>query len=245
MKNKKQGLTHSQIIGIIWLSIALLTVAGALFFYSHSGLPQTRTNLSDSTEMSFLTQKEDSVYLSRQKTHTNKYPSANYTKKEYSKAPQKTLDSTFYSNTSPTPRRKPLMVELNGADTLTLQLLHGIGPTYARRIVSYRERLGGFTSTNQLLEVYGFTPELLAHIEPHLTLDTTTIQRITINSIELKQLVKHPYIEYYQARDIVALRKLGTVFHTADDLRAVPSMADSTLNRLLPYIDFKTAPVTQ
>ena len=59
-----------------------------------------------------------------------------------------------------------------------------------------------------------------------------------INSVELKQLIKHPYIEYYQARDIVRLRNKGVVFRTADDLRAVPSMADSTLERLLPYISF-------
>ena len=59
-----------------------------------------------------------------------------------------------------------------------------------------------------------------------------------INSVELKQLIKHPYIEYYQARDIVQLRNKGVVFRTADDLRAVPSMADSTLERLLPYISF-------
>ena len=129
-------------------------------------------------------------------------------------------------------------MELNGADTTTLQLLHGIGPVFARRIVRYRERLGGFTSTEQLLEVYGFTPELLAHIAPHLTLDSTTIRRIEINSIGLKELIKHPYIEYYQARDIVNLRNKGVRFSTAEDLRAVPSMADSTLARLLPYISF-------
>ena len=129
-------------------------------------------------------------------------------------------------------------MELNSADTLTLQLLHGIGPTRASRIVRYRERLGGFTSTDQLLEVYGITPELLAQVAPHLTLDTLAVRRIDINRAELKQLARHPYMEYYQARDIVRLRNSGVRFHCADDLRAVPSMADSTLARLLPYVDF-------
>ena len=71
-----------------------------------------------------------------------------------------------------------------------------------------------------------------------MTIDTTNIRHIDINTIELKQLIKHPYIEYYQARDIVNLRNSGVVFRNADDLRAVPSMADSTLDRLLPYITF-------
>ena len=239
MGNKKQGLTHSQILGIIWLSIVLLIAIGALFFYRHCGLPQTRTELSDSTEMAFLAQKEDSVYRSRRKSFpSNTKSDYKYKKQTYSTSPQQ-LDSSFYSNTSPAPRRQPLVVELNSADTVTLQLLHGIGPAYARRIVSYRESLGGFISTNQLLEVYGFTPDLLAHIAPHLTLDTVAIHRIHINTIELKQLIKHPYIEYYQARDIIMLRNRGTRFRSVDDLRAIPSMADSTLDRLLPYIDFE------
>lgn len=117
-------------------------------------------------------------------------------------------------------------------------LLHGIGPAYARRIVRYRERLGGFVDERQLLEVYGFTPELLDHIAPYIRVDTGAIVRMPVNSIPLKQLIKHPYIEYYQARDIIALREQGVRFHTADDLRAVPSIADSTLQHLLPYLDF-------
>lgn len=132
-----------------------------------------------------------------------------------------------------------MSIELNSADTTTLMLLHGIGPTFARRIVRYRDRLGGFVSKEQLLEVYGFTPELLSHIESHLQLDTDSLHRISINRIALKQLIKHPYIEYFQARDIVNLRNRGVHFHSADDLRAIPSMADSTLERLLPYLSFE------
>lgn len=146
----------------------------------------------------------------------------------------------LYSHTPPAPTRQPLTVELNSADTLTLQLLHGIGPAYARRIVAYRERLGGYTSTRQLLEVYGFTPALLDHIAPSLRLDTSTLTRLDINSAELKTLVRHPYMEYYLARDIVRLRSLGQRFRSADDLRAIPSMTDTTLAKLLPYLDFGT-----
>lgn len=118
-------------------------------------------------------------------------------------------------------------------------LLHGIGPTFASRIVRYRERLGGFVDKRQLLEVYGFTPDLLNHIAPSLTLDSSQVKRLPINTIGLKQLIRHPYIEYYQARDLVVLRNHGVLFQSLDDLRAIPSMADSTLQRLQPYLDFE------
>lgn len=244
MSKKSNKPLNSQTLGIIWFSIGLLIITGIAFFSHMSGRQPNEDTQPTATDSIILTQKEDSVYASRRveksdaKRHT-------WTKQDRDGDKQKSREhyatKELYYNT-PTPQRKqPLTVELNGADSLTLQLLHGIGPAYARRIVRYRERLGGFVSTDQLLEVYGFTPELLTHIRPHITLDTTAIKPISINSIGLKELSRHPYIEYYQARDIITLRRKGVTFSSADDLRAVPSMADSTLRRILPYLDFGLA----
>ena len=228
MDYKKKGPTHSQTLGIVWLSVALLTIAAVAFFSSRHNIEVAPIDTTEVLQQDILTTKEDSVYRSRRTYSHNTHR----TSKKYRP------DTSFYTIVPPAPTKQPLVVELNSADSLTLQLLHGIGPAYARRIVRYRERLGGFTSTRQLLEVYGFTPELLEHLLPYLSLDTMAIRRIDINHVELKQLAKHPYMEYYQARDIVRLRNSGVRFHSADDLRAVPSMADSTLKRILPYIDF-------
>lgn len=228
MGRKRQGPTHSQTLGIIWLSAALLLLAVIVFFSSRHAVESTPDDSSATLHEEILTTKEDSVYRTRRQYRYNQ-------QKPKEKHPTK---PSFYTTVPPAPTKQPLSVELNSADTLTLQLLHGIGPAYASRIVRYRDRLGGFVSTSQLLEVYGVTPELVDHLSPHLRLDTGAIRRIHINTIDLKALARHPYVEYYQARDIVRLRSLGIRFHSADDLRAVPSMADSTLQRLLPYLDF-------
>ncbi len=229
---KKQGPSHSQRLGIIWLSVGLILIATVAFFSSKRPAVTSENTPSDSLEQEILHFHENSVYHSR---HKKSYKQQKHNILKQQNTP---LESSFYSHQAPTPTKKPLSIELNSADTLTLQLLHGIGPAYASRIVKYRQRLGGFVSTDQLLEVYGFTPELLAHIEPFLTLDPSSIEHININSIGLKQLARHPYIEYYQARDIVRLRQAGVQFLSPDNLRTVPSMADSTLQRILPYIDF-------
>ena len=236
MGDKKKGLTHSQTIGIVWLSVVLLLIAGMLLFSRQTKLNSLKNNPQDTRASIFLTQQEDSVYQTRHKNHTTNNIHRSKTYKATPKTDIKEAPVTTYRK--PASKKQPLVVDLNTADTVTLQLLHGIGPTYARRIVRYREQIGGFHSADQLLEVYGFTPELLSHIAPYLTLDSTAIRRININSIELKQLAKHPYIEYYQARDIITLRNRGIRFSSVDDLRAIPSMADSTLARLLPYLDF-------
>lgn len=234
MGNKKGGFLHSQIVGIVWLSVALLIIAGVAFFSSRRTAQTAQTDTTAYENGGNWHQCKNTTQRNQyNKLNNNKFPSTTE-----SRAGMPATGTASYDDYKPAARRQPLVVELNSADTTTLQLLHGIGPTYARRIVRYRERLGGFRNAGQLLEVYGITPELLSHIGPSLSLDTTAIRRIDINNVELKQLIKHPYIEYYQARDIVRLRQRGTVFRCADDLRAVPSMADSTLERLLPYIDF-------
>ena len=232
MGNGRKGFTHSQWIGIIWVSVSLLLIM-AIGFFSSRHLPEASE--TDTIEANYI--KKSPRYKGTEYRNNNNKSSDRKLRKKRTNS-YRTLDSNMYSPGHAPTRRQPLVVELNSADTLTLQLLHGIGPAYARRIVRYRDRLGGFTNIGQLLEVYGFTPELLAHISPSLTLDTTDIRHIDINTIELKQLIKHPYIEYYQARDIIKLRNRGVTFHTADDLRAVPSMSDTTLARLLPYINF-------
>lgn len=232
MGNKKRLLYKSQTVGIIWVSVSLIIIVAIGIFSSHHSDTPSPNDTIGSENIKKLAAKEDSVYKYRYKQRRHNNITKHKTIKDYQ------IDSSMYRGQVPATRRQPLVIELNNADTTTLQLLHGIGPTYARRIVRYRDRLGGFINANQLLEVYGFTPELLAHIAPSLTIDTTAIRHIDINNIGLKQLIQHPYIEYYQARDIVNLRNKGVLFNTADDLRAVPSMADSTLERLLPYISF-------
>ena len=246
MAKKKHWLLHSQISGTIWFAVALIAILAFVFFF----FPQSRnTSEQDSKEqnnIADLQKKEDSVYHSRHNQYNSqsfsKYPSQNRISYPSQNSSQRTYPSNktsdYYTTEPPAPTRQPLVVELNGADTTTLQLLHGIGPAFARRIVKHRERLGGFVSTDQLLEVYGFTPELLAHIRPHLRLDTGALQKISVNTMTLKQLIKHPYMEYYFARDLVNLRSRGVVFSAPDDLRAIPSCTDTMLTRLLPYLDF-------
>ena len=234
MGKEKHSPTYSQIAGIAWVTVALLAVFAIVFFSRDETPPVPGMDSLHTRDKAFLEQKEDSVYRSRRMQRTP------YSQQRSSHRQRPLSDThTFYSSRPSAPTRQPLVVELNSADTTTLQLLHGIGPAFARRIVKYRERLGGYVSTSQLLEVYGFTPDLLAHIAPHLQLDTASaLRRIPVNSATLKQLVRHPYVEYYFARDLVNLRSHGVTFSSVVDLRILPSASDTMLSKLRPYLDF-------
>ncbi len=131
-----------------------------------------------------------------------------------------------------------LSFELNSADTLDLQQLRGIGPVFARRIVNYRAKLGGYVSTAQLREIYGMSEETYQMILPYLTVDTMQITKLNPNTATLNQLKQHPYLDYYQARAIVDYRREGHAYRTVDDLLLVNLITDSVLLPLRPYLTF-------
>ncbi len=66
-------------------------------------------------------------------------------------------------------------IEINSADTAMLMRIRGIGPVFSRRIVRYREILGGYHNVAQLREVYGMDEGRFTDTEPFLYADTTLV----------------------------------------------------------------------
>jgi competence protein ComEA len=62
----------------------------------------------------------------------------------------------------------PPSISLNTADQAALETVPGVGPVTALAIIGFRERIGGFTSVDQLLEVDGIGPATLEEIRPYL-----------------------------------------------------------------------------
>lgn len=100
------------------------------------------------------------------------------------------------------PKLKPgATLDLNTADTLLLRRLPGIGPSYARRIVRYRDRLGGFYCREQVQEVFGMSRGKYDSIAPYLEVRTRPHQLV----ITPDSIPTHPYLSFAQ-RD--ALREI-------------------------------------
>jgi competence protein ComEA len=62
-------------------------------------------------------------------------------------------------------------VVLNEATDEDLRRLPGIGPARAAKIIALRDRLGGFRSFRQLLQVRGIGLRTLRKLEPRMVLD--------------------------------------------------------------------------
>lgn len=66
--------------------------------------------------------------------------------------------------------KEATIVNINTANATELQSLKGIGETYAKRIVDYREENGEFKSTDELLNVKGIGKKRLEDIKAFITL---------------------------------------------------------------------------
>ena len=137
------------------------------------------------------------------------------------------------------PFRKSRVLELNTADTLELRALPAIGPWLARKIVEYRERLGGFYSREQLLEVYRLTPGKLDTIWPFITVDSTAVRRMDINHISVEELLKHPYLSRSQARGLIAYRDKHGPFRLGADLKKCLLIDEKTFDKLCDYVEVR------
>lgn len=125
-------------------------------------------------------------------------------------------------------------VALNTADTALLKRVPGIGSGFARAIVRYRERLGGFYSTAQLMEIGNFPQSAL----PYFTADPSLCRKLNVNRLTLSQLRRHPYIGFYQAKTIIDHRRLHGPLRSLDDLRLYKDFPPETIERLRHYIEF-------
>lgn len=125
-------------------------------------------------------------------------------------------------------------VVLNSADTSELQRIPGIGPYYARQIVRYGERLGGYVSVSQLDEI----DDLPSDIKQYVTIDHATPQRLNINRLSMQQLRRHPYINYYRAKAIADYRRLHGPITSLEQLSLSPDFPPDIIKKLEPYIEY-------
>jgi DNA uptake protein ComE-like DNA-binding protein len=156
--------------------------------------------------------------------------------------PKEIAQSKYFAKTEKTEtplKSDTIQIELNSADTAQLKLLRGIGSGYARAIVNYRNRLGGFYSVNQLLEINNFPLETLKRIEKNLSVDASLIRKIEVNRATAEGLKLHPYINFYQAKAIYELRRKNTAIHSIETLKSLNELTNEDIERLFYYLDFK------
>jgi len=126
-------------------------------------------------------------------------------------------------------------MDINTADSTELELLPGIGDKLSKRIVKYRDMLGGFYSMTQLKEVYGLNEQTIQLIAPKLTIDHTKIKKIDWNFADAFELSKHPYLRNNLSKQIVKFRSKNGSIDNLEVLRDSMILNIEEYNRLKPY----------
>ncbi len=133
-------------------------------------------------------------------------------------------------------RMKPRVIELNSADSIALLDLPGIGPVFAKRIIKYRDMLGGFALAGQLKEVFGMDSARLSGFIRQIRIDTSRLRKLDINKATFKELLAHPYLEYEQVKAIARFRDKKGRLESPGELWAAGVLADSLWSGLSHYL---------
>jgi DNA uptake protein ComE-like DNA-binding protein len=131
--------------------------------------------------------------------------------------------------------QKIIPIEINIADADDWQKLPLIGVGRADAIITYRNKLGGFISTDQLREIAIIPDSVFLLIQPFLLCNFTRIEKRNINTSNTYEL-KHPYLDAEVARVIVNYRKVHGNYSSVEQLKTLKILNQKEYEKLAPYL---------
>lgn len=107
----------------------------------------------------------------------------------------------------------------------------------ASRIVNFRDKLGGFLSMDQLLDVYSLSKLEDSLIRKNFQLKTIPkIKKININLADASELASLVYINNSLAQNIIEERLLREGFKSLEELKFVEQFPEDKLERIKLYL---------
>ena len=130
-----------------------------------------------------------------------------------------------------------VLTDLNTATEVSLQRISGIGPVLSKRIIAFRNSLGGFLVTEQLLDVYGLKPEVAKKaMKEFKVLSIPEIKKIPLNTATSEELAGLVYINYHLAKKIVHHRNRIGGFDSIAQLTKIEDFPADRINRIKLYL---------
>ncbi len=139
---------------------------------------------------------------------------------------------------SPVPEPEKTLVDINSADSTALVALPGIGPASAVDIILYRERLGGYHSTEQLKDLAVIMEKNYDRFVKEIWCDSCKIRKIDINFVAPKELARHPYMTAARMRKILKQRQKRGGWSTIEEMIKDNIFTEEEAARISPYLQF-------
>ena len=128
-------------------------------------------------------------------------------------------------------------IDLNSATQLELKKVNGIGEALSKRIIDYRDKLGGFTNDIQLYEVYGLDYQLIDKVRNDFTVKTSKeIIKMNLNKISASDIATVPGISFELAKRIWEFRILNERIVDFIELKKIEGLTERKLQGIQLYL---------
>ncbi len=135
------------------------------------------------------------------------------------------------------PQKTTIIKDLNLATAEDLKVVYGIGETLSKRIVKFRDRLGGFLVNEQLYDVYGLKPEVVERaMLKFQVIEVPLVNKININKAGAEELSQLIYIDKSLAFNIIDYRDKNGLFASLQELSEVDQFPTEKLDRIALYL---------
>lgn len=127
--------------------------------------------------------------------------------------------------------------DINKATAEDFKTISGIGPAFSERIIKYRSKLQGFSYNNQLYEVWGLEKGVADRVLSIFKIkDKPIISKVNVNTIEFKQLLKNPYIDYELCKKIFNYRDEVAELQDVSELKNIDNFPLDKYDRIVLYL---------
>ncbi len=145
---------------ITWLIVLVMVVAmGSVLFFS----------MPDFASVERVAYTENTTIVTTLTTHGTTFSQSTTVVKEVEKTEQTVTDNPTAETNKTTIQPIVFPLNINTATAEELMCVKGIGEVYAARIIEYRDKIGGYTSLDQLLHIKGIGEKRLAQWSEYLT----------------------------------------------------------------------------
>jgi DNA uptake protein ComE-like DNA-binding protein len=129
--------------------------------------------------------------------------------------------------------------DINAATKEDLIAVYGIGEKLADKILIEKEKFGGFVSMEQFQFIWGISPEAIEDLQKRFFVkNTSSILKVAINELSIKELAKFPYFNYALAKEIVIYRSMNNGIKEISDLTKIKGMPNQKIKIIALYLEF-------
>lgn len=148
-------------------------------------------------------------------------------------------NKNYKSNWKEFPEKEEVKVlDINQASKEDLMKIYGIGEAISDRILAQKQSYGAFVSMEQMNDIWGLSPEVIANLNKYFTISVpSNLKKIDINNASIKELGQFPLFKYPISKNIVTYRSMnGNI--KIEDLTNIKGFPVDKIKIIALYLEF-------